>query len=105
VRGGHRVIESGGGVEGLEMIASQRPDLIVLDLNMPDLDGFEVLRRMRADKTMPSIPVIVLTAHGDEGSARDSFELGATDFLAKPFTPPQLDARVRSCFAHGSRPA
>jgi len=105
VRGGHRVIEAGGGIEGLEMIASQRPDLIVLDLNMPDVDGFELLRRMRADKTMPSIPVIVLTAHGDEGSARDSFELGATDFLAKPFTPPQLDARVRSCFAHGARPA
>jgi CheY-like chemotaxis protein/phosphoribosyl 1,2-cyclic phosphodiesterase len=103
VRGGHRVLEATGGAEGLEMIASQRPDLVVLDLHMPDLDGFEVLRRLRADEAMPSIPVIVLTAHGDEDSARDSFELGATDFLAKPFTPPQLDARVRSCFAHGSR--
>lgn len=103
VRGGHRVIEAPGGIAGLDLIATQHPDLVVLDLNMPDIDGFEVLRRLRADESIPSVPVIVLTAHGDEESARDSFELGATDFLAKPFTPPQLDARVRSCFAHGPR--
>jgi DNA-binding response OmpR family regulator len=72
---------------------------------MPDVDGFEVLRRLRASETGRPLPVIVLTAHGDEERARSSFELGATDFLAKPFTPPQLDARVRSCFAHGSRPS
>jgi DNA-binding response OmpR family regulator len=75
----------------------------VLDLNMPDVDGFEVLRRLRSDDVGRALPVIVLTAQGDEASAQASFALGATDFLAKPFTPPQLDARVRSCFAHKIR--
>lgn len=102
-RAGHRVIEAEGGAEGLELIAGRRPDLLVLDLNMPNIDGFEVLRRLRADEVGRSLPVIVLTAHGDEASAQSSFALGATDFLAKPFTPPQLDARVRSCFAHKIR--
>ncbi len=79
VRGGHRVLEASGGAEGLDMIAS------------------------RADESARRLPIIVLTAHGDESKAQESFELGATDFLAKPFTPPQLDARVRSCFAHAPR--
>jgi CheY-like chemotaxis protein/phosphoribosyl 1,2-cyclic phosphodiesterase len=103
VRGGHRVIEASSGVQGLELIAEKRPDLLVLDLQMPDIDGFEVLRRLRTTEVGRSLPVIVLTAHGGEESAHASFELGATDFLSKPFTPPQLDARVRSCFAHGTR--
>jgi CheY-like chemotaxis protein/phosphoribosyl 1,2-cyclic phosphodiesterase len=105
VRAGHRVLEAASGAEGLEMIANNDPDLMVLDLVMPEVDGFEVLRRLRAGETGRPLPVIVLTAHGDEERARSSFELGATDFLAKPFTAPQLDARVRSCFAHGSRPS
>ncbi len=105
VRAGHRVLEASNGVEGLELIASQSPDLLVLDLVMPEVDGFEVLRRLRSRPSSRPLPVIVLTAHGDEERARSSFELGATDFLAKPFTPPQLDARVRSCFAHASRPS
>src|ERR1019366_8286680 len=103
VRAGHRVLEAANGVEGLELIASRRPDLLILDLIMPDLDGYEVLRRLRSTGDRQSLPVIVLTAHGDEESAQQSFALGATDFLAKPFTPPQLDARVRACFAHDSR--
>jgi putative two-component system response regulator len=69
---------------------------------MPDMDGFETLKRLRATEFGRALPVIVLTAMGDEESARISFESGATDFLAKPFTPPQLDARVRSCFAHSA---
>ena len=99
-RAGHRVFEAAHGEEGLRLVASLHPDLVVLDLSMPGIDGFEVLRRLRADEATSTLPVIVLTAHGEEESARASFELGATDFLAKPFTPPQLDARVRSCFAH-----
>jgi CheY-like chemotaxis protein/phosphoribosyl 1,2-cyclic phosphodiesterase len=102
-RAGHGVLEASGGVEGLEMIGSRKPDLLVLDLVMPDVDGFEVLRRLRASQETYKLPIIVLTAHGDEERARASFELGATDFLAKPFTAPQLDARVRSCFAHAPR--
>lgn len=100
VRAGHEVREAGAGAEGLALVDSWQPELLVLDLNMPDMDGYEVLRTLRVrEKTLP---VIVLTAMGDEESARQSFALGATDFLAKPFTPPQLDARVRACFAHAA---
>lgn len=103
-KAGHRVLEASNGDDGLALALSDRPDLLLLDLKMPPPDGFEVLRRLRARHETRSLPVIVLTALGDEESARESFNLGATDFLNKPFTPPQLDARVRSCFAHGPRP-
>jgi CheY-like chemotaxis protein/phosphoribosyl 1,2-cyclic phosphodiesterase len=105
LRAGHRVLEASNGLDGLALVAKMPPDLMMLDLKMPDMDGLEVLRRLRASESGHCLPVIVLTAHGDEASARSSFELGATDFLAKPFTPPQLDARVRSCFAHAIRQA
>jgi CheY-like chemotaxis protein len=104
-KAGHRVLEASGGEEGFSVIRGIQPDLILLDLFMPAPDGFEVLARLRAGESTQSIPVIVLTAHGDEESARKSFEGGATDFLSKPFTPPQLDARVRSCFARAANPA
>jgi CheY-like chemotaxis protein/phosphoribosyl 1,2-cyclic phosphodiesterase len=105
-KAGHHVLEASGGEQGLAMLLSEKPDLILLDLLMPAPDGFAVLERLRADAATRNIPVIVLTGHGDEESARKSFEAGATDFLSKPFTPPQLDARVRSCVARaGSVPA
>jgi putative two-component system response regulator len=85
------------------LIELQNPDLLLLDLMMPGMDGFEVLRQLRARETGRPLPVIVLTALGDEESARSSFQFGATDFLIKPFSPPQLDVRVRACFAHSDR--
>ncbi len=100
---GHTVLEAGGGEEGLKLIELQKPDLLLLDLIMPGMDGFEVLRQLRARETGRPLPVIVLTALGDEESARSSFQFGATDFLIKPFSPPQLDVRVRACFAHSDR--
>ncbi|HZL57142.1 MAG TPA: response regulator [Bryobacteraceae bacterium] len=104
-KAGHRVLEAEGGHQGIQLIQSHSPDLILLDLFMPPPDGFEVLRMLRSRDETRSLPVVVLTAHGEEESARASFDLGATDFLAKPFTPPQLDARVRSCFvrAHAAK--
>jgi CheY-like chemotaxis protein len=102
-RAGHRVIEAEGGAEGLKMVAKHQPDLVLLDLFMPAPDGFEVLSQLRSNEATRLLPVVVLTAHGDEEGARRSFALGATDFLAKPFSPPQLDARVRACFAHAPR--
>jgi CheY-like chemotaxis protein len=96
-RGGYEVIEAAGGKGALQLIEHEMPDAVLLDLLMPPPDGFEVLRMLRSREDTRTLPVIVLTAHGDEESVRSSFELGATDFLAKPFTPPQLDARVRAC--------
>jgi CheY-like chemotaxis protein len=85
-RSGHEVKEAGRGEEGLALMDSCNPELLLLDLNMPGTDGFEILRAVRT--RTETLPVIVLTAMGDEESARSSFQLGATDFLAKPFTPP-----------------
>ncbi len=102
-RAGHRVIEAADAQEALRSVHRYRPDLVLLDLLMPGQDGFYVLQALRQNTEFPGLPVVVLTAYGDEESLRHSFELGATDFLEKPFTPPQLDARVRSCFAHARR--
>jgi len=104
-RNGHAVIEASGGAEALAMIEDNKPDLVVLDLLMPPPDGIEVLRRLRSDPRTATVPVLVLTAMGDESNTRMSFDMGATDFLSKPFTPPQLDARVRTCFARAGSAA
>ena len=97
---GFRVKEASGGVEALQMMKAKSFDLVVLDLNMPAPDGLEVLRILRSDARTAVVPVLVLTGRDDEASTRRSFELGATDFLNKPFTPPQLNARVVACFSH-----
>jgi DNA-binding response OmpR family regulator len=94
-RADYRVLEARDGIEGLEMAAKCQPDLLLLDLNMPGMDGLEVLRRLRESETSQALPVLVLTAQGDEEGIRRSFATGATDFLAKPFTA-GLEARVRS---------
>lgn len=98
-RGPNVILEAGGGEEAMRLIESEKPDLVVLDLLMPAPDGFDVLRWIRADGEAREVPVLVLTAKGDESSVRSRFELGATDYLVKPFTAPQLAARVRSSLA------
>jgi CheY-like chemotaxis protein/phosphoribosyl 1,2-cyclic phosphodiesterase len=99
---GYTVLEASGGVEGLEMIKKSRPDLVLLDLAMPAPGGVEVLRAIRSNPDLANLAVIVMTASGDEATTRESFEAGATDFVTKPFTPPQLNARVRTCFARST---
>lgn len=95
---GYDIMEAGDGIEGLKRFADQRPNIVVLDLDMPKLNGMEMLRRLRASgSSAKDVPVLILTAHGDEASTRAGFDAGATDYLAKPFTPPQLTARVRAC--------
>ncbi len=89
------MLEASGGAEAMQLIQSEKPDLVVLDLLMPSPDGREVLRWMRDNDRAREIPVLVLTAQGDEDSIRTCFDLGATDYLVKPFTAPQLDVRVR----------
>lgn len=78
---------------GLEQIAREAPDLVVLDVMLPELSGFEVLRRIRASSRLP---VIMLTARGEEVDRVVGLELGADDYLAKPFSPRELVARVRA---------
>jgi CheY-like chemotaxis protein len=94
---GHTVIEAASGQEALDLIDKQIPDLLVLDLLMPKQGGLEVLKVLRSRPATAALPVLVLTALNDESNTRAGFDLGATDYVTKPFTIPQLAARVRAC--------
>ena len=93
VRDGHTVECVHDGYEALRRIADQPPDLVVLDLMLPGIDGLEVCRRLR--ERWP-IPVVMLTALGDETDRLAGFEIGADDYVTKPFSPRELAMRVRS---------
>jgi len=94
---GHIVVEASSGQEALAAIAAQAPDLLVLDLLMPVQGGLEVLQILRSNPVTAALPVVVLTAMDDEANTRAGFEFGATDYVTKPFSIPQLAARVRAC--------
>jgi CheY-like chemotaxis protein len=91
---GYQVIEAKDGVEALDQVDRYAPDIIVLDLNLPGLDGYGVLSHLRSRPATAGIPVVVLTARGDEESEVKVFELGADDFLSKPFRARALSARL-----------
>jgi DNA-binding response OmpR family regulator len=90
---GFAVETAGTGSAALERVSRAAPDLVVLDVMLPELSGFEVLRRLRAASR---VPVIMLTARGDEVDRVIGLELGADDYLAKPFSPRELVARIRA---------
>jgi CheY-like chemotaxis protein len=87
------------GPEALQMINVRMPDLVLLDYKMPDMDGLAVMEALRAKPEHRPPPVLMLTAMADEASTRAGFEAGVTDYLTKPFSIPQLSARVRACLA------
>ncbi len=93
-REGYRVRTATDGHRGLEELERERPDLVVLDLMLPGVDGLEILRRIRADD--PTLPVIVLTALGSEQDKIRGLDLGANDYVTKPFSIAELQARVRA---------
>jgi two-component system phosphate regulon response regulator PhoB len=93
---GFRVLETGDGRGALHLARSRQPDLVVLDLLLPDLDGREVCRRLREDQATRHLPVLMLTALASEGDRVVGFELGADDYLTKPFSPRELVLRVRA---------
>lgn len=103
-REGFQVRTARSGAEGLTRVKTAAPDLIILDLMLPELDGLEVCRRLRRDPVTASIPVIMLTAKADEVDRVVGLELGADDYVAKPFSPKELVARVRAVLRR-SRPA
>ncbi len=84
------------GRQALESIRRQRPDLVVLDLMLPDLDGFEVCRRLKSEPETRQIPVIMVTAKSDDADVVTGIELGADDYVVKPFSPKVLVARVKN---------
>ena len=101
---GYVLTEATNGREALEVMRQETPDLVILDFVMPELDGLDVLRALRADPATVSLPVLMLTSQSDEGSTRAGFDAGATDYLTKPFSSPQLSARVRACLTRAPKP-
>ncbi|MFN2483690.1 MAG: response regulator transcription factor [Candidatus Limnocylindria bacterium] len=92
-RAGFAVATARDGREGLMRANSERPDLVVLDLGLPEIDGLDVLRALRRDS---NVPVVLLTARGDEPDRVAGLELGGDDYVTKPFSPRELVARVRA---------
>ena len=90
---GHQVIEAHTGLEALEAVRTKLPDVVLLDVMMPDLDGFETLRMLRE---FTDIPVIMLTAKGEENDRVYGLELGADDYITKPFGPRELSSRIKA---------
>ncbi len=90
---GYDVLTAGDGVQGLEQLQAQEPDLVVLDLLMPKMDGLEMLQQLRS---FSSVPVIILTARGADADRIKGLKLGADDYLPKPFNPDELVARIEA---------
>ena len=103
---GYEILEAPNGKTALELL-SQKPDLVILDLGLPDIQGLELLRTMRARSE--SVPIVVLSSRGDEAGKVEALDLGADDYVTKPFGMDELLARMRAALrhqlqVHGERP-
>jgi two-component system alkaline phosphatase synthesis response regulator PhoP len=99
---GYEVVTALDGEQGLEKARSQRPDLIVLDIMMPKLDGYETCKMLKADPETRSIPIILLSAKGRNIDQKIGFEVGADDYITKPFSPRKLVERINSILGQGN---
>jgi phosphate regulon transcriptional regulator PhoB len=102
-REGYQVSAAASGEEALRQVQAAPPDLVLLDLMMPAMDGLEVCRRLRQDPATATLPIVMLTAKGDEVDRVLGLEIGADDYVVKPFSPKELLARVRAVLRR-SRP-
>jgi two-component system KDP operon response regulator KdpE len=96
---GDEVVMAHTGTEAVTQVALTRPDLVILDLGLPDMDGIEVTRRIRE---FSEVPILVLSAYGDERRKVDALDAGADDFVTKPFGMAELEARLRVALRHGA---
>jgi DNA-binding response OmpR family regulator len=99
-RAGFAVRRVADGIDALELAAAEPPDLVVLDLMLPGIDGFEVCRRLR--RRSPGIPIVMLTARGEEDDRIRGLEVGADDYVTKPFSPRELVLRIQSVLRRSS---
>ncbi|HRC77850.1 MAG TPA: response regulator, partial [Kouleothrix sp.] len=95
-RAGFRVVTAGDGPSALRLARAERPSMLVLDLMLPGMDGLDVARALRGDPATRTLPIIMLTARVDEADRLIGLELGADDYITKPFSPRELVARVRA---------
>jgi DNA-binding response OmpR family regulator len=95
-RSGYTVVQARDGQQALELARSEKPDLAVLDVMMPKLDGFELTRRLRAEEATSRMPIILLTARAQDTDVQTGFDAGADDYLRKPFSPQELRTRVQA---------
>lgn len=96
---GLQFTQASSGLEAIEQLSMRTFALLVLDLNMPDITGYEVIQFIRGQDKLKTLPVVVLTTRGDETSRTKALELGASVFMTKPFTPDELAAAVRTWLA------
>jgi len=98
----YEVVLVGTGKEGLEQVRTARPDLIMLDILLPDIDGIEVLRRLKGDVATSKIPVVIVTNSAEEKQVKQARSLGAVDYLLKAeYTPDQLVEKIKRCLQTG----
>jgi two-component system phosphate regulon response regulator PhoB len=100
-REGYRITGCRNGEEGLERVRRDAPDLVLLDLMLPGLDGLEVCRRLQADSTTAAIPIVMVTAKGEESDIVLGLQMGADDYVTKPFSPKELLARIKAVLRRG----
>jgi DNA-binding response OmpR family regulator len=100
---GFEVITASTGRKALEMVHNQTPDLVILDIMLPDVDGMEVCRILRQQDSTRKLPIVMLTARGEEIDRVVGFELGADDYVSKPFSPRELVLRVKSILRRSGR--
>ena len=93
---GYTVIEAHDGAEALELARNEQPDLAVLDVMMPKMDGYELTQRLREDEATSRMPIILLTARTQEADVQHGFDAGADDYIRKPFSPEELRSRVQA---------
>lgn len=104
-KAGFKVLTAKDGPEAIDAAKSQGPDLILLDIMLPNMEGTEVLKRLKTSEATRHIPVIMLTAKGEEVDKIIGFELGAEDYITKPFSPRELILRVRAVLKRGAEPS
>jgi DNA-binding response OmpR family regulator len=95
-RSGYTVLQARDGAEALELARSSNPDLAVLDVMMPKMDGFDLTRQLREEEATSKMPIILLTARTQEADIQRGFDVGADDYIRKPFSPQELRARVQA---------
>ena len=99
---GYDVVTALDGEQALDKLKSEKPDLIVLDIMMPKLDGYETCKRLKADPETKGMPVILLSAKGRNVDQKVGFEVGADDYITKPFSPRKLVERINAILGHGT---